>query len=100
MTSPWVAHGDVDLAAEDTLCSAIDGAIREVPETVVVDLSGTEFLDSTAVHLLVAAERHARPLRAPADHPGARCRASCVLARRRGGQPAVRGTVARTPPVW
>jgi anti-sigma B factor antagonist len=55
-----VAGGDVDKTAADALRSAVDDAIRELPETVVIDLTGTDFLDSTAVHLMVGAERHAR----------------------------------------
>jgi anti-anti-sigma factor len=55
-----VAHGDIDVTAADAVGRAIDGAMRAAPETLVIDLSGTSFLDTTAVHLMVRAERHAR----------------------------------------
>jgi anti-anti-sigma factor len=41
--------GELDVASEGALCAAIDAAMADAPETVVLDLSEAQFLDSAAV---------------------------------------------------
>jgi anti-sigma B factor antagonist len=52
-------RGEVDIAAERALDSAIERAIGALPDRVVVDLSATTFMDTTGVHCLLRASRHA-----------------------------------------
>lgn len=51
--------GDCDLAVRDELSAALLAAVGRA-DTVIVDLAGVEFLDSTGVHGLVAAHHAAR----------------------------------------
>jgi anti-sigma B factor antagonist len=54
-------HGELDLTVADELKAALAGALRlrPVPETLVVDLGAVAFLDSSAVHVLLAIHRRA-----------------------------------------
>jgi anti-anti-sigma factor len=49
------AHGDVDLATAPELETELLETAREGTRRVVVDLTGTTFFDSSAVHALVRA---------------------------------------------
>lgn len=51
------ACGEIDLATADVLSGAIHAAIDEGALDLWVDLTGVEFMDSTGLHVLVAA-RH------------------------------------------
>ena len=63
-------HGELDLATVDTLRSALDAAIAETLSAaldrmengarLVLDLRGLSFIDSTALHLLVALDQRAQ----------------------------------------
>lgn len=48
--------GEIDLAAEPEVWNAIEPVLEEV-DSLVVDLSGVEFMDSTGLSLLVRAHR-------------------------------------------
>ena len=52
-----VARGDVDLAGGPVLEQAIE--LREGDETVTIDLSGVEFIDSSGLRSLLGASRRA-----------------------------------------
>jgi anti-anti-sigma factor len=52
------AVGEIDLGTVDALRRELDAAREEVA-TVVLDLSGVPFIDSTGLHLLLAASRNA-----------------------------------------
>jgi anti-sigma B factor antagonist len=51
--------GELDLAVCDRVQAAVDAAVAACPDTVVVDLSPLAFIDSSGIHALVAAHRHA-----------------------------------------
>ena len=51
--------GEIDLVVAPQLAAACDTAIAAAPETVVLDLSGVEFIDSSGLHAIMGAERHA-----------------------------------------
>jgi anti-sigma B factor antagonist len=63
-------RGELDLATADTLRSALDEAVTETLSAaldgmghgarLVLDLRGLSFIDSTALHLLVALDQRAR----------------------------------------
>lgn len=53
------AAGEIDLATVERLDAALSGALRLVPEIVVIDLGAVTFVDSTAVHWLLVAHRRA-----------------------------------------
>lgn len=48
-----VPHGEVDMATVDQLAGEIDELIGRGFDSVVVDLRGTSFLDSSGLHLLI-----------------------------------------------
>jgi anti-anti-sigma factor len=48
-------RGEVELATEPALTSAVQEAIRHSSGPFVIDLSGVDFLDSTGIHCLVRA---------------------------------------------
>jgi anti-sigma B factor antagonist len=52
--------GEFDLAVEADFSAAVEGAIAAEPETVVIDLSGLAFIDSTGIHGLLRAHGHAQ----------------------------------------
>jgi len=52
-----VVSGEIDVTASDRFETAIRSALEERPDTLVVDLSATSFIDSTGVHALMAAHR-------------------------------------------
>jgi anti-anti-sigma factor len=46
-------RGEVDLEVEDRARAALDEAVNAAKESLVVDLSGLTFLDSTGLRLLI-----------------------------------------------
>ena len=55
--------GEVDVDSTLQLRSAIDSALEGGAQELWIDLSATSFLDSSGIHLLVAADRRASELR-------------------------------------
>jgi anti-anti-sigma factor len=49
-------RGEVDLAVEDALRDALDGLLASGAETLVIDLRDLEYMDSTGVQRLLAAQ--------------------------------------------
>jgi anti-anti-sigma factor len=49
--------GEIDLSTVSELRDAIGAAFDDDSETVVVDLSGVTFMDSTGLHALIDADR-------------------------------------------
>ena len=52
-------HGDVDIAGREALTDVLHRAIGLLPARVVVDMTGTTFMDSSGVRCLVRAHKHA-----------------------------------------
>jgi anti-sigma B factor antagonist len=52
-------RGELDVAARHELSAVIDRAIGLLPDRVVIDLSPTTFIESSGVHCLLRAQRHA-----------------------------------------
>ena len=53
-------RGELDIATVDQLQQELE-RLRDKPTArIVIDLRGVEFLDSTALHLLVSAQHHAQ----------------------------------------
>lgn len=60
LTGGWVSievEGEVDLATVDDLQRAIDAVFADGSEHLVVDLSGSSFMDSTGLKTLVMTNR-------------------------------------------
>jgi anti-sigma B factor antagonist len=55
--------GEVDLATAPELGSALDTALASGAQELWLDLSGTAFMDSSGLHLLLDAHRRMRGLR-------------------------------------
>ncbi len=55
------AAGEVDMTVAGELEAALAGALRSrpLPETLVVDLGGLRFMDSSGVHVLLGVHRRA-----------------------------------------
>jgi anti-sigma B factor antagonist len=51
--------GELDLMSSPLLDQALESAYASSPELIVVDLRGLEFMDSTGLHRLVAAQQRA-----------------------------------------
>lgn len=51
--------GRLDLVSSSELRSALDYALDDHPSRIVVDLEGVDFMDSTGLGVLVAAQRRA-----------------------------------------
>jgi|1186.fasta_scaffold39116_3 anti-anti-sigma factor len=56
-TKTVCAAGELDLAVIEHLVASLDDILRTEPETLVVDLHATTFIDVTAVRALLAARR-------------------------------------------
>jgi anti-anti-sigma factor len=58
-------EGEIDLSTVSRMRRAVRDAFRAHPETLVIDLAGVTFMDSTALHALIDAHRrsHADGLR-------------------------------------
>ena len=55
-----VVEGEADVAAAPTLEEHLAAALAEGPEILLVDLTATTFVDSTAIRALVEAQHAAR----------------------------------------
>ena len=53
-------RGEIDMAGAPLLWDRLSAAIPEVKERLVIDLSQTTFLDSTALSVFIRAQRHLR----------------------------------------
>ena len=74
MEEPWFAvtscsdessahielHGELDLAGEPAVLAEFDRVSQSAPATVVIDLRGLTFMDSTGIRLLVGLDRRCR----------------------------------------
>lgn len=49
--------GEADTTSSDKLREVLDGEIRKQPRAIVIDLSGLRFMDSTALHVILRANR-------------------------------------------
>lgn len=52
--------GEIDLYTAPTLQAELMAALGASPASLIVDMSGVEFCDSTGINVLLAAHRHAR----------------------------------------
>src|SRR5580692_6305455 len=52
---------EIDISNASLLRAALATATRSAPEIVVVDMSGTEYCDSTGLNVLVRAQKKAEP---------------------------------------
>lgn len=52
--------GEIDIATSPQLRSAVEAAFASGARELCIDLSRTEFMDSTGLHVLTDAARHAR----------------------------------------
>jgi len=55
-----IVSGELDLATAEQLEAGLNEIERESPETLVVDLRELEFMDSTGLRTLIAADARAR----------------------------------------
>jgi len=53
-------HGDVDIYAAPTFKEALFHCLDLGPRRLIVDMSGSDFIDSTGLGVLVAALKHGR----------------------------------------
>jgi anti-anti-sigma factor len=49
--------GEIDIATVDSLAHAVDGVLERGAAELWIDLSRTEFMDSSGVHLMLDTER-------------------------------------------
>jgi anti-sigma B factor antagonist len=49
--------GEVDVTTSDTLREVLEEETSRRPHTVIIDLSGLRFMDSSALHVIFAANR-------------------------------------------
>jgi anti-sigma B factor antagonist len=59
-TQVVAVDGDLDIAAAPAFAAALDDAIDSGRTRLVIDLSRVRFMDSTAIHVVVAAARELR----------------------------------------
>ncbi len=52
-------EGELDFSSVSRVQEAIDAALSDRPETVVLDLSGLAFCDSSGIHLVVRSHQRA-----------------------------------------
>jgi anti-sigma B factor antagonist len=55
-----VVEGDLDIESAPSLADALDDALESGRTHIVIDMSTTTFIDSTAIHVLVAGARELR----------------------------------------
>ena len=82
LTSEWIEHiavitvsGDLDLLTAPALSEAIDVALRESPDALIVDLSEVHFLAVAGMNLLLVTHRDmppSTPFAVVADGPATR----------------------------
>ena len=58
-------HGEVDVLTVERLRVALGGALAARPSTIVVDLTGLTFIDSTGLGALIAGFQRARDAGVP-----------------------------------
>jgi anti-anti-sigma factor len=58
-TRTVVLGGEFDLAGRDDFRTALGSALADAPETVVIDLTELEFIDSVGITAILRAHRHA-----------------------------------------
>jgi anti-sigma B factor antagonist len=51
------AAGEADITNRDDLRSVLDAEVTERPVTLILDLSGLRFMDSSALHVILQANR-------------------------------------------
>lgn len=87
--------GELDLGTREVVTEAIDEGITTAPNGVIIDLSETEFMDSSGISVLLKGRREADRAGSPTASPGAlrwcgiefdRCAA--VPIRRASGRPS------------
>jgi anti-anti-sigma factor len=49
--------GEADVTNSDALRALLDGEVAKQPRTLIIDLSGLRFMDSSALHVLLRANR-------------------------------------------
>jgi anti-anti-sigma factor len=59
-TSVLAVDGEIDMSVVDDFSNALDGAVEGAGDTVLIDLRGVRYLDSSGCHCLVRAAQHAR----------------------------------------
>jgi len=59
-TAEVVLTGELDISTYDDARRRLEDAERDGPELLVVDLAGLQFVDSTGVRLILAADERAR----------------------------------------
>jgi len=59
-TAEVVLTGELDISTYDDARRRLEDAERDGPELLVVDLAGLQFVDSTGVRLILAADQRAR----------------------------------------
>jgi anti-sigma B factor antagonist len=52
--------GEIDIATSDTMAGRVLGRLAERPATLVIDLSGVEFLGSAGLGVLIEASQNAQ----------------------------------------
>jgi anti-sigma B factor antagonist len=52
--------GEIDIATSDTMAERVLGRLAERPATLVIDLSGVEFLGSAGLGVLIEASQNAQ----------------------------------------
>jgi anti-sigma B factor antagonist len=49
--------GEADVTNSDALREVLDGEVAKQPRTMIIDLSGLRFMDSSALHVILRANR-------------------------------------------
>jgi anti-anti-sigma factor len=49
-----IVSGEIDMSNSSDLAEAVDGAVRDDQARLTVDLQGVQYLDSAAIHVLLA----------------------------------------------
>jgi anti-anti-sigma factor len=96
----WI-YGDLDLSTRDTVGPALCQAVAEGgPATVLVDLTGTRFLDATGIGVLMRAYTRARAMGVDLRVRGARGLVAAVLRVTRADEVLCRGSNAESDPAF
>ncbi|MEV4314055.1 STAS domain-containing protein [Actinocrispum sp. NPDC049592] len=62
-TSPIIqVSGEIDLATQDAMADQIFARLEHRPESLVIDLSGVQFIDSTGISVLIRAFQAAQKI--------------------------------------
>lgn len=65
-----VVRGEIDMLTAPVLGAELDDATDRHPETLVIDMSGVTFLDSSGCHILVRARHRADGANVPLELVG------------------------------